>query len=227
MSTQPGKDGQPQISAQLVKTLRERTGAGFSDCRNALLEANGDLEAAVTILRERGQAAAKKKAQREATEGAVGTYLHAGGKIAVLVEVNCESDFVARTDEFQRLCHDVAMHVAALDPRYVRREDVPADIVERERKNYLDQARSAGKPENLLDRIVEGKLEKFFAEGCLYEQHFIKDEQTTIRDLIQQTIAKVGENIAVRRFARFKVGEHAAPPDIAPAGTDEAQPGPA
>jgi elongation factor Ts len=227
MSTEPGKDGQPQISAQLVKTLRERTGAGFNDCRAALVGAKGDLEAAAAILREKGQAAAKKKAQREATEGAVGTYLHAGGKIAVLVEVNCESDFVARTDEFQRLCHDLAMHVAALDPRYVRREDVPADIVERERKNYLDQARAAGKPENLLDRIVEGKIEKFFAEGCLCEQHFIKDEQITIRDLIQQTIAKVGENITVRRFARFKVGEHAAPPDIAPAGADEAQPVPA
>ena len=227
MSTQPGKDGQPQISAQLVKTLRERTSAGFSDCRNALIESNGDLEAAVTILRERGQAAAKKKAHREATEGAVGTYLHAGGKIAVLVEVNCESDFVARTGEFQRLCHDLAMHVAALDPRYVRREDVPGDVVERERKIYREQARNAGKPENLLDRIAEGKLEKFFAEGCLYEQHFIKDEQLTIRDLIQQSIAKLGENIAVRRFARFKVGEHAAPPDVAPAGTDEAQPVPA
>jgi elongation factor Ts len=221
MSTQPGKDGQPQISAQLVKTLRERTGAGFSDCRNALIGAAGDLSAAEVILREKGQMAAKKKAQREANQGAVGTYLHAGGKIAVLVEVNCESDFVARTDEFQRLCHDLAMHVAALDPRYVRREDVPPDFLESERRNYLEQARAAGKPENLLDRIAEGKLEKFLAESCLYEQHFIKDEQVTIRDLIQQTIAKVGENIGVRRFARFKVGEHAAPPDITPAAPEE------
>ena len=227
MSTQAGKDAQPQVSAQLVKTLRERTGAGFSDCRSALLDSKGDLESAVAILREKGQAAAKKKAQRAATEGAVGTYLHAGGKIAVLVEVNCESDFVARTDEFQRLCHDLAMHVAALDPRYVRREDVPAEIVERERANYLEQARSSGKPENVLDRIVEGKLEKFFAEGCLYEQHFIKDEQITVRDLIQQAIAKVGENIGVRRFARFKVGEQAALQDSAPAGGEEAAPVPA
>jgi len=224
MSTKPGTDGQLQISAQLVKALRERTGAGFSDCRNALLEAAGDLDAAAALLREKGQATAKKKAQREASEGAVGTYLHAGGKIAVLVEVNCESDFVARTDVFQGLAHDLAMHVAALDPRYVRREDVPADILERERKNHLEQARAAGKPENLLERIAEGKLEKFLAESCLYEQHFIKDEQITIRDLIQQTISKVGENIAVRRFARFKVGEHAAPPDITPAGADETQP---
>ncbi len=227
MSSQPVKDGKPQISAQLVKTLRERTGAGFSDCREALVEAGGDLDAAEVILREKGRAAAKKKAQREATQGAVGTYLHAGGKIAVLVEVNCESDFVARTDEFQRLCHDLAMHVAALDPRYVHREDVPQDVLERERKNHLEQARAAGKPENLIERIAEGKLEKFLAESCLYEQHFIKDEQVTIRDLIQQTIAKVGENIGVRRFARFKVGEHAAPPDIAPPGADEVPPVPA
>jgi elongation factor Ts len=213
MSTQPGQVGQPQVSAQLVKTLRERTGAGFSDCRAALVESKGDLDAAVAILREKGQAAAKKKEQRVASEGAVGSYLHAGGRIASLVEVNCESDFVARTDEFQRLCHDLAMHVAALSPRYVRREDVPTEIVEGERANYREQAKASGKPENLFDRIAEGKLEKFFAESCLYEQHFIKDEQLTVRDLIQQTIAKVGENISVRRFARFKVGENSGPPD--------------
>jgi len=221
MSTQPGKDGQPKISAELVKKLRERTNAGFSDCRNALVEAAGDLNAAEVILRKKGQAAAEKKAQREANQGAVGAYTHAGGKIAVLVEVNCESDFVARTEVFQTLCHDLAMHVAALDPRYVRREDVPPDVVERERAIYMEQARTSGKPENLLDRIAEGKLEKFLSESCLYEQHFIKDEQITIRDLIQQIIAKVGENIGVRRFARFKVGEHAAPPDITPAPADE------
>jgi len=223
MSTQPAKEGQVQVSAQLVKTLRERTGAGFSDCRSALVESKGDLEAAVSILREKGQAAAKKKAARAATEGAVGTYLHAGGKIAVLVEVNCESDFVARTEEFQVLCHELAMHVAALDPRYVRREDVPAEIVERERANYLEQAQSSGKPENVLERIVEGKLEKFFAESCLYEQHFIKDEQITVRDLIQQAIAKMGENIGVRRFARFKVGEMAGQESVA-GGEAAAQP---
>jgi len=220
MSTQPGKDGQPQISAQLVKTLRERTGAGFSDCRSALVDSQGDLDAAVALLREKGQAAAKKKEQRVASEGAVGSYLHAGARIASMVEVNCESDFVARTDEFQRLCHDLAMHVAALNPRYVRPEDVPAEIVEGERANYREQAKASGKPENLLDRIAEGKLEKFLAESCLYEQHFIKDEQLTVRDLIQQTIAKVGENISVRRFARFKVGENAASTEAAAAAAE-------
>jgi elongation factor Ts len=209
MSTQPEQTPQSQVSAQLVKTLRERTGAGFNDCRAALVESKGDIEAAISVLRKKGQAAAAKKSQRAASEGAVGTYLHAGGKIAVLVEVNCESDFVARTDEFQNLCHDLAMHVAALDPRYIRREDVPADVMEKERAIYLEQARTTGKPENVLGRIVDGKLEKFYAESCLYEQHFIKDEQVTIRDLIQQAIAKVGENITVRRFVRFKVGEHA------------------
>jgi elongation factor Ts len=208
MSTQPQPNGQ-SISAQLVKALRERTGAGFSDCRSALIEANGDLEAAVDVLRKKGQAAAKKKEQRAASEGAVGNYLHAGGRIASLVEVNCESDFVARTEEFQKLCHELAMHVAALNPRYVRREDVPADILDHERMIYREQAKATGKPDNLLDRIAEGKLDKFFAESCLYEQHFIKDEQVTVRDLIQQTISKVGENISVRRFARFKVGENA------------------
>jgi elongation factor Ts len=216
MSTQPEQDAQPQISAQLVKALRERTGAGFNDCRAALIEAKGDIEAAITVLRKKGQAAAEKKSQRAASEGAVGTYLHAGGKIAALVEVNCESDFVAHTDEFQRLCHDLAMHAAALDPRFIRREEVPEDVIERERAIYREQARSSGKPENLLDRIVEGKLEKFYAESCLYEQLFIKDEQLTVRDLIQRTIAKVGENITVRRFARFKVGEHTPKPEPGP-----------
>jgi len=202
------QDTATQISAQLVKALREKTGAGFSDCRSALIEAKADIEGAVAILREKGQAAAKKKEQRAASEGAIGSYLHAGGRIASLVEVNCESDFVARTDEFQHLCHELAMHVAALSPRYVKREDVPADLVEAERANHREQARASGKPENLLDRIAEGKMDKFFAESCLYEQHFIKDEQITVKDMIQQTAAKVGENVSVRRFARFKVGEN-------------------
>ncbi|HUK52567.1 MAG TPA: translation elongation factor Ts [Candidatus Binatia bacterium] len=217
MSSHPAQEGQPQVSAAMVKALREKTGAGFSDCRSALLDAKGDLEAATAILREKGQAAAKKKEQRAASEGAVGNYLHAGGRIASLVEVNCESDFVARTDEFQHLCHDLAMHVAALNPRYVRREEVPAELVEQLRGAFREQAVASGKPENVLERIIEGKLDKFYSETCLYEQHFIKDEQLTVRELIQQSIAKVGENIAVRRFARFKVGEHAA----------EAEPGPA
>jgi len=203
------QDTATQVSAHLVKALREKTGAGFSDCRSALIEAKADLEAAVTILRKKGQAAAQKKEQRMASEGAIGSYLHAGGRIASLVEVNCESDFVARTDEFQRLCHDLAMHIAALNPRYVRREDVPAEILAAERAIYREQARNSGKPENLLDRIAEGKMDKFFAESCLYEQHFIRDEQVTVKDMIQQTAAKVGENVSVRRFARFKVGENA------------------
>src|SRR3990172_6721779 len=195
------------IPAQLVKELRERTGAGFSDCRAALVEANGDLEKAVDVLRKKGQAAAQKKAQREATDGVVGSYIHAGGKIGVLVEVNCETDFVARTEDFQRLCHDIAMHVAALDPRFVRREEVTPEILEREREIYSAQARASGKPENIIEKIVNGKMEKFYKETCLYEQHFIKDEQHTIRELIDQMIAKVGEKIEVRRFVRFKVGE--------------------
>lgn len=196
-----------QIPAQLVKELRERTGAGFSDCRAALVEANGVLEKAIEILRKKGQAAAAKKAQREATEGLVGSYIHAGGKIGVLVEINCESDFVARTEAFQALCHDVAMHIAALDPRYVRREEVTPDMLAKEREIYSAQARSTGKPEQVIEKIVNGKMEKFYEENCLYEQHYIKDETLTIGEMIAQAIAKLGENISIRRFARFKVGE--------------------
>jgi len=196
-----------QIPAQLVKELRERTGAGFSDCRAALVEAAGDLEKAISILRKKGQAAAAKKAQREASEGLVGSYIHAGGKIGVLVEMNCESDFVARTEAFQQLSHDVAMHIAALDPRYVRKEDVTTDMLEKERDIYRAQALATGKPENVVDKIVTGKMEKFYEENCLYEQHYIKDESVTIGEMITQAIAKLGENISIRRFARFKVGE--------------------
>jgi elongation factor Ts len=196
-----------QIPAQLVKELRERTGAGFNDCRNALIEANGVIEKAIEILRKKGQAAAAKKAQREASEGLVGSYIHAGGKIGVLVELNCESDFVARTDAFQQLSHDIAMHIAALDPRYVRREEVTSEMLEKERDIYKAQALATGKPENVVDKIVNGKMEKFYEENCLYEQHFIKDESVTIGEMITQAIAKLGENISIRRFARFKVGE--------------------
>ena len=195
------------VSAQLVKELRERTGAGFSACKDALVEAKGSIENAVTILRKRGQAAAQKKSQRATSEGLVGSYIHAGGKIGVLLELNCESDFVARTDDFQRLCHDIAMHVAALDPRFLRREEVTDEILEREREIYREQARATGKPEPVVEKIVSGKMEKFYEENCLYEQHFIRDEALTIKELIAQTIAKIGENIAVRRFSRFKVGE--------------------
>jgi len=196
-----------EIPAKLVKELRERTGAGFSDCRAALVEANGNIEKAIEVLRKKGQAAAAKKAQREASEGLVGSYIHAGGKIGVLVELNCESDFVARTEAFQQLSHDIAMHVAALDPRYVRREEVTADMLEKEREIYRAQALASGKPEQVVEKIVAGKMEKFYEENCLYEQHYIKDESLTIGEMITQAIAKLGENISIRRFARFKVGE--------------------
>jgi len=215
MTTKPE---QANISAQLVKELRERTSAGFSDCRAALVEANGDIEGAIDVLRKKGQAAAQKKAQRQATEGLVGSYIHAGGKIGVIVEVNCESDFVARTEDFKRLCHDVAMHIAALDPRFVRREEVTPEILEREREIYREQARATGKPEPVIEKIVTGKMEKFYEENCLYEQHFIKDESVSVRELINQAIAKLGEKISVKRFVRLKVGEVGVPGAPVPAG---------
>src|SRR5499425_3123028 len=196
-----------EIPAKLVKELRELTNAGFSDCRAALVEASGDIQKAVDVLRKKGQAAAAKKATREATEGLIGHYIHAGGKIGVLVEVDCESDFVARTEDFQRLCHDVAMHVAALDPRFLRREEVTQNVLDREREIYREQAKATGKPEAVIEKIVGGKMEKFYEENCLYEQHFIKDEGMTVKELVDQSIAKLGENITIRRFSRFKVGE--------------------
>ncbi|HKF50990.1 MAG TPA: translation elongation factor Ts [Candidatus Acidoferrales bacterium] len=212
------------ISAQLVKELRERTGAGFSACKDALVESKGDLDNAITILRKKGQAAAQKKSQRTTSEGLVGSYIHAGGKIGVLLELNCESDFVARTDDFQKLCHDIAMHVAALDPRFLRREEVTEEILVREREIYREQARATGKPEPVIEKIVTGKMEKFYEENCLYEQHFIRDEGLTVKELIDQTIAKIGENISVRRFARFKVGEADGKPAAAVPEAPEPQP---
>jgi elongation factor Ts len=200
-------DGKPNISAQQVKELRDRTGVGFAACREALVEATGDIERAIDLLRKKGQATAAKKAQRATSEGLVSCYIHAGGKIGVLIEVNCESDFVARTDDFQRLCHDVAMHIAALDPRFLRRDEVTQETLDREREIYKEQAKATGKPEAVVEKIVNGKMEKFYEENCLYEQHFIKDEGSTVKELIDHTIAKIGENIAVRRFSRFKVGE--------------------
>lgn len=197
------------ISAQLVKELRERTGAGFSDCRAALVETGGDIEKAIDVLRKKGQAAAQKKAMRATSEGLIGHYIHAGGKIGVIVEVNCESDFVARTDDFQKLCHDIAMHIAALDPRFIRREEVTQDVLDRERAIYEEQARASGKPEAVIAKIVQGKMDKFYEENCLYEQHFIKDESTTVKAMIDALIGKLGENIGVARFMRFKVGERA------------------
>jgi len=196
-----------EISAKLVKELRDRTNAGFNDCRAALIEAAGDIEKAIAVLRKKGQAAAAKKATREATEGLVGSYIHAGGKIGVLVEVNCESDFVARTEAFQQLCHDIAMHIAALDPKYVRREEVTSDMLDKEREIYKAQALATGKPEAVVEKIVNGKMEKFYEENCLYEQHYIKDESQTIGEMVNAAIAKLGENISIKRFARFKVGE--------------------
>ena len=212
------------IPAKLVKELRELTNAGFSDCRAALVETNGDVQQAIDVLRKKGQAAAAKKATREATEGLIGHYIHAGGKIGVIVEINCESDFVARTDAFQQLCHDVAMHVAAVDPRYVRRDDVTPEMLEKEREIYSAQARATGKPEQIIQKIVQGKMEKFYEESCLYEQHYIKDETQTIGEMITAAIAKLGENITIRRFSRFKVGEAGG---ASVAGTREPAPAPA
>ena len=218
-------DGKPNVSAQLVKDLRDRTGAGFTACREALIEAGGDLDKAAVVLRKKGQAAAQKKAQRATSEGLVGSYIHAGGRIGVLVEINCESDFVARTEDFQRLCHEVAMHIAALDPRFLRREEVTQEILDRERDIYREQAKQTGKPENVIDKIVNGKMEKFYEENCLYEQHFIKDEGMTVKELIDQAIAKVGENIGIRRFSRFKIGEMDGPaPSATPEGPDPKAP---
>lgn len=195
------------VSAQQVKQLRELTGAGWMDCKAALEETGGNLEEAVTLLRKKGMAVAQKKAGRTTSEGAVGSYIHAGEKIGVLVEVNCESDFVARTPEFRQLVHDLAMHICAADPRFVRREEVTPEVLAREREIFAAQARASDKPDNVVEKIVEGKLEKFYEENCLYEQHFIKDDKLTVRELIDSVIAKVRENITVRRFARFKVGE--------------------
>jgi elongation factor Ts len=191
----------------MVKELREKTGAPMMDCRNALTEAKGDMEDAVVVLRKKGMASAAKKASRTASEGAVGTYIHAGGKIGVLLEVNCESDFVARTPDFQELLKDIAMHIAATDPRYIRKEDVTAEDLEREKEIYRAQAAQTGKPAPVIEKIVEGKMSKFYEEVCLLEQPFIKEQTVTIAQLIAQKVGKLGENIQVRRFARFKVGD--------------------
>jgi elongation factor Ts len=195
------------ISASQVKELREKTGAPMMDCKQALTEAKGDLEEAVVLLRKRGVSVAAKKASRATSEGAIESYIHAGGKIGVLVEVNCESDFVARTEDFKELIHDIALHVAASDPKFVRKEDVTPDAYEREKDIYRSQAAATGKPPQVVEKIVEGKMSKFYEEVCLYEQPFIKDQTVSIAQLIATKIGKLGENIAVRRFSRFKVGE--------------------
>jgi elongation factor Ts len=196
-----------EITAAMVKELREKSGAPMMDCKKALTEANGDLEQAIVVLRKRGMATAAKKAARSTSEGVVTSYIHAGGKIGVLLEINCESDFVARTTEFLSLVHDIAMHIAAVDPRYIRKEDVTAEDMEREKEIYIAQAVASGKPQNIAEKMVAGKMGKFYEEVCLLEQPFIKDQGVTISQLIAAVIGKLGENITVRRFARFKVGE--------------------
>jgi elongation factor Ts len=197
-----------EITAAMVKKLRDATGAGMMECKAALTEANGDLEAATTLLRKRGLAAATKKAGRSTSEGLIGHYIHMGGKIGVLVEVNCESDFVARTDKFQELTKELAMHIAAANPTYVRREDVPEDVVSREKDIYKDQVKD--KPAQVIDKIVEGKLNSFYQQFCLMEQASVRDPNTTIAQLVQDAIRILGENITVTRFVRMKVGEQSA-----------------
>jgi elongation factor Ts len=197
-----------EITATMVKKLRDQTGAGMMECKAALAEAKGDLEEANTLLRKRGLAQAAKKAGRSTSEGVIGHYIHMGGKIGVLVEVNCESDFVARTDDFQLLVKEIAMHIAAANPTYVRREDVPADVLQKERDIYREQVKD--KPAQVVDKIVEGKLESFYEQFCLMDQLSIRDPKTRIRDLVQAAIAKLGENISVSRFVRMKVGEASA-----------------
>jgi elongation factor Ts len=196
-----------EISAKDVKELRDRTGAGMMECKGALSEAGGDMERAIDILRAKGAAKAAKRAERETKEGAVGSYIHMGGKIGVLVELGCETDFVARNDEFQKLVRDIAMHIAAANPVAVRREDFDADLVERERGVYREQMKESGKPEHIWDKIVDGKIEKFYAEQALLEQPFVKDPDITVGELITRASAKTGEKLEVRRFARFALGE--------------------
>jgi elongation factor Ts len=199
-----------EVSASTVKELRERTGAGMMDCKKALAETGGDLQKAVDFLRQKGLAAAAKKADRAATDGAIGAYVHPGAKIGVLVEINCETDFVARTGEFQALVKDIAMQVAAANPRFVRREDVPAAELDKEKEIYRQQALETGKPETVIDKIVEGKIERFYSEACLMEQSFIKDPDKNINGVLNEAIARFGENIQIRRFARYHLGESAA-----------------
>ena len=194
------------VSAEKVKELREKTGVGFMECKSALQEANGDLDAATTILRKKGLASAAKKSGRETKEGLIGSYIH-NGKIGVMVEVNCESDFVARNADFQSLVKDIAMQIAASDPRFIRKEDVTEDVLAKEREIYKEQARSTGKPENVLDKIVEGRMSKYYSESCLLEQPFVKEPDVAVKDHIASHIQKIGENIQVRRFVRYKLGE--------------------
>jgi len=198
-----------EISAEQVKKLRERTGVGLMDCKDALRAANGDMEKAVDYLREKGLAKLAKRGGRAATEGSIASYIHTGGKIGAMVEVNCETDFVAKTDEFQAFVKDVVMQITASNPMYVRREEIPAEVLEKEKTIYRNQARESGKPEKILDKIAEGKLEKFYQEVCLMEQPFIKNTDITLKELLEELVTKLGENILIRRFVRFQLGETA------------------
>jgi len=200
-----------EITAQLVRQLRDLTGAGMMECKSALVEAQGDLAQAQVVLRKRGIASAAKKASRATRQGLVGSYIHPGSQLGVLVEVNCESDFVARTGEFRQLVHEIAMQIAAADPQFIRREDVTPEVLEKEREIQRARALAEGKPEKVVDKIVEGRLAKFYEEVCLYDQPFIKDNTLTVAQLIATRIAKIGENISVSRFVRFKVGDRAGP----------------
>jgi len=196
-----------EIGVELVKDLRQRTGAGVIDCRTALQEAKGNMEAAIDYLRRKGLATAAKKAGRIATDGLVSSYIHAGGKMGVLVEVNCETDFVAKTEDFQTFVKNIAMHIAAANPQYIKREEIPEQVLERERAIYRTQAQEAGKPQKVIDKIVEGKMERFYSEVCLLEQTYVRDSDLTIKELLDAMIAKIGENITIRRFTRFQLGE--------------------
>lgn len=209
-----------EISSSLVKDLREKTGAGMMDCKKALVETNGDFDKAIEFLRKKGLSAAAKKADRVANQGAVSSYIHGGGKIGVLVEVNCETDFVARNEQFQNFVRDVAMHIAAAGPQYVRQEEVPASVIEKEKEILLAQAKqdpkNANKPAQVMEKIIEGKVKKFFDETCLLNQAFVKDPDKTISQLVTEMVAKIGENISIRRFVRFTLGEGVAANSNAP-----------
>lgn len=196
-----------EVSAALVKELREKTGAGFIDCKKALAETNGDIEKAIDYLRQKGLSAAAKKAGRIASEGVVGSYIHGGGKIGVLVEVNCETDFVARNEDFVNFVKDIAMHIAAANPLCIERKDLPPGVLEKERDIFKAQAIESGKPEKVIEKIVEGKIEKFYADSCLLEQPFVKNPDIKINDYLNQTVAKIGEKISIRRFTRYQMGE--------------------
>jgi elongation factor Ts len=195
------------VSTELIKELRERTGVGIMDCKKALIECNGDIEKAIEYLRKKGIATAQKRGARETKEGQIHAYIHPGGKIGVLVEVNCETDFTARTEDFKNFVKDIAMQIAAQNPIAVKREDIPPEVVEKEKEIYASQAREEGKPEKVIERIVEGKLKRFFSEACLLEQPFIKNPDITVKDLLNELIAKTGENIVIRRFVRYQLGE--------------------